>query len=193
MDIKPVTAAERNLDGRDFFWLWAGVAISLAEIWAGGFLAPLGFWAGLWAILLGHLIGNTLMGLGGMIVWFLHKAPHDEKKPLVLGRYALLFAIVLPVTLFLTIQAGRFTGSPWVVILIGPIVCIPFAAAGLFMAEIYRSFPALSHRLYGLDLLGAGRLNLIGWQVKQADVSRVGTTTRINLWLGGAEDQPLGL
>ena len=36
----------------------------------------------------------------------------------------------------------------------------------------------------GLDLLGAGRLNLIGWQVKQADVSRVGTTTRINLWLG---------
>ena len=67
MDIKPVTAAERNLDGRDFFWLWAGVAISLAEIWAGGFLAPLGFWAGLWAILLGHLIGNTLMGLGGVI------------------------------------------------------------------------------------------------------------------------------
>jgi hypothetical protein len=36
----------------------------------------------------------------------------------------------------------------------------------------------------GLDLLGSGRLNLIGWQVKQADVSRVGTTTRINLWLG---------
>jgi hypothetical protein len=36
----------------------------------------------------------------------------------------------------------------------------------------------------GLDLLGSGRLNLIGWQVKQADVNRVGTTTRINLWLG---------
>jgi putative hydroxymethylpyrimidine transporter CytX len=67
MDIRPVAAAERNLDGRDFFWLWAGVAISLAEIWAGGFLAPLGFWAGLWAILLGHLVGNTLMGLGGII------------------------------------------------------------------------------------------------------------------------------
>lgn len=36
----------------------------------------------------------------------------------------------------------------------------------------------------GLDLLGSGRLNLIGWQVKKADVSRVGGTTRINLWLG---------
>lgn len=42
----------------------------------------------------------------------------------------------------------------------------------------------------GFDLLGAGRLNLIGWQVKQADVSRVGDTTRINLWLGGERFDP---
>jgi putative hydroxymethylpyrimidine transporter CytX len=67
MDIRPVPVAGRNLGGRDFFLLWAGVAISLAEIWAGGFLAPMGFWYGLWAILLGHLIGNTLMALGGVI------------------------------------------------------------------------------------------------------------------------------
>lgn len=67
MDIRPVPASERNLGGTDFFLLWAGVAISLAEIWAGGFLAPMGFWSGLWAILLGHLIGNTLMALGGVI------------------------------------------------------------------------------------------------------------------------------
>ncbi len=67
MDIRPVSASERNLGGKDFFLLWAGVAISLAEIWAGGFLAPMGFWSGLWAILLGHVIGNTLMALGGVI------------------------------------------------------------------------------------------------------------------------------
>ncbi len=67
MDIRPVPVPQRNLRGIDFFLLWAGVAISLAEIWAGGFLAPLGFWSGLWAILLGHLIGNTLMALGGVI------------------------------------------------------------------------------------------------------------------------------
>jgi hypothetical protein len=42
----------------------------------------------------------------------------------------------------------------------------------------------------GFDLLGTGRLNLIGWQVKQADVSRVGDTTRINLWLGGERFDP---
>lgn len=67
MDIRPILPSGRNLGGKDYFVLWAGVAISLAEIWAGGFLAPLGFWAGLAAILLGHAIGNTLMALAGVI------------------------------------------------------------------------------------------------------------------------------
>lgn len=67
MDIKPISSSKRNLGGIDFFLLWAGVGISLAEIWAGGFLAPMGLWMGLAAIILGHLIGNTLMALGGVI------------------------------------------------------------------------------------------------------------------------------
>jgi putative hydroxymethylpyrimidine transporter CytX len=67
MDIRPIPPSERNLGARDFFFLWAGVAVSLAEIWAGGLLAPLGFARGVAAILLGHLIGNTLMALGGTI------------------------------------------------------------------------------------------------------------------------------
>ncbi len=67
MDIKPIGRSDRSLGGFDYFLLWAGVAISLAEIWAGGFLAPMGFWAGFWAIILGHLIGNTFMSLGGII------------------------------------------------------------------------------------------------------------------------------
>jgi putative hydroxymethylpyrimidine transporter CytX len=67
MNIRPVPAAERNLGGSDFFLLWAGVAISLAEIWAGGLLAPMGLRYGMWAIVLGHLVGNSLMALGGFI------------------------------------------------------------------------------------------------------------------------------
>lgn len=67
MDIRPIAAKERTLGGLDFFWLWAGVAISLAEIWAGGFLAPMGFWPAFWAIVLGHLLGNTLMALAGVV------------------------------------------------------------------------------------------------------------------------------
>lgn len=67
MDIQPIAFDKRTLFGRDYFLLWAGVAISLAEIWAGGFLAPLGFWMGFWAIILGHIIGNSFMALGGVI------------------------------------------------------------------------------------------------------------------------------
>ncbi len=65
--IEPIPQEKRTLQGRDFFLLWAGAAVSLAEIWAGGLLTPMGLTMGLWAILLGHLIGNTPLALGGMI------------------------------------------------------------------------------------------------------------------------------
>jgi len=64
--IEPVRKEERNLGGWDFFLLWAGAAVSLAEIWAGGLLVPLGLGLGLFVILLGHLIGNTPFALGGI-------------------------------------------------------------------------------------------------------------------------------
>jgi putative hydroxymethylpyrimidine transporter CytX len=65
--IEPTPKEERNLGGWDFFLLWAGAAVSLAEIWAGSLVVPLGLGLGLWAILLGHLIGNTPFALGGLI------------------------------------------------------------------------------------------------------------------------------
>ena len=37
----------------------------------------------------------------------------------------------------------------------------------------------------GQDLLGASRLNLLGWQLKHCDVSRTGKGIKIDLWLGG--------
>jgi putative hydroxymethylpyrimidine transporter CytX len=67
MGIEPIPKEERNLGGWDFFLLWAGASISLAEIWAGSLVVPLGLGLGLWAILLGHLIGNTPFALGGLI------------------------------------------------------------------------------------------------------------------------------
>ena len=65
--IEPTPKEQRNLGGWDFFLLWSGAAVSLAEIWAGGLIVPLGLSLGLWAILLGHLIGNTPFALGGLI------------------------------------------------------------------------------------------------------------------------------
>ncbi len=65
--IDPIPKTERNLWGIDFFFLWAGAAVSLAEIWAGGILVPMGFVSGLVVILLGHLIGNTPFAAGGLM------------------------------------------------------------------------------------------------------------------------------
>ncbi len=42
----------------------------------------------------------------------------------------------------------------------------------------------------GYDSLGAARLNLIGWQVKGADVNSSDSGTKIDLWLGGDRFDP---
>ncbi len=63
----PVPQGQRNLGGGDLFLLWAGAAVSLAEIWAGGMLAPLGFASGLTVVILGHVIGNTPLALGSLL------------------------------------------------------------------------------------------------------------------------------
>jgi len=65
--IEPIGKEGRNLSGMDFFLLWSGAAVSLAEIWAGGLLVPLEFLTGFLAILIGHVIGNTPLAFGGMI------------------------------------------------------------------------------------------------------------------------------
>jgi NCS1 family nucleobase:cation symporter-1 len=65
--IEPIPKDRRNLTGLDFFLLWAGAAVSLAEIWAGGILVPMGYVTGIVVILLGHVIGNTPLALGGII------------------------------------------------------------------------------------------------------------------------------
>lgn len=47
-----------------FFLLWFGAAVSLDEILAG---TPLGLMRGLVAIIVGHVVGTTLLVLGGLI------------------------------------------------------------------------------------------------------------------------------
>lgn len=37
----------------------------------------------------------------------------------------------------------------------------------------------------GHDLLGSTRLNLLGWQVKHTDVTRIDKGIKIDFWLGG--------
>jgi hypothetical protein len=42
----------------------------------------------------------------------------------------------------------------------------------------------------GYDMLGSARLNIIGWQVKGADVNSTDSGTKIDLWLGGDRFDP---
>ena len=67
MELKPIAYIERHMRGTDFFILWFGASISIAEIYAGNILVPLGWAAGMAAILLGHAIGNVPLALGGLI------------------------------------------------------------------------------------------------------------------------------
>lgn len=41
----------------------------------------------------------------------------------------------------------------------------------------------------GTDLLGSSRLDLLGWQIKHADLTRMNEGLKIDLWLGGEEFQ----
>jgi putative hydroxymethylpyrimidine transporter CytX len=66
-NVKPIPQNQRTLNGFDFFLLWGGAAVSLAEIWAGGILAPMGLITGFTVILLGHILGNTPLALGGLM------------------------------------------------------------------------------------------------------------------------------
>lgn len=56
-----------KIKNSSMFLLWAGAAISLAEIYTGNLIAPLGLAKGLAAILLGHLIGTLLLAFGGYV------------------------------------------------------------------------------------------------------------------------------
>ena len=42
----------------------------------------------------------------------------------------------------------------------------------------------------GYDMLGAARLDLVGWQIKAATVSDNGSGTQIDLWMGGDRFDP---
>lgn len=57
----------KGFSNRSLFFLWAGAAISVAEILGGSALASLGLAAGLRAILVGHLVGGVLLYLAALM------------------------------------------------------------------------------------------------------------------------------
>ncbi len=66
--IKPVEFSERKLGAWDLTAIWFGAGISIAEFWAGALLTPgTTLFKGFLANVIGHVIGNTLLGLVAII------------------------------------------------------------------------------------------------------------------------------
>lgn len=57
----------KGFSSRSLFLIWAGAAISVAEMLSGSVLASLGMSSGLVAILLGHMIGGVLLYLAAIM------------------------------------------------------------------------------------------------------------------------------
>jgi probable hydroxymethylpyrimidine transporter CytX len=72
------------------FLIWAGAAISIAEVFTGSYFAPLGLTKGILSILLGHIIGTLFFALGGLMS-FRVKKPAIESTKGVLGEKGMVF------------------------------------------------------------------------------------------------------
>ncbi|WKV09542.1 putative hydroxymethylpyrimidine transporter CytX [Thermoanaerobacterium sp. CMT5567-10] len=72
------------------FLIWAGAAISIAEVYTGSYFAPLGLTKGILSILLGHIIGTLFFALGGLMSYKV-KEPAIESTKGVLGDRGMIF------------------------------------------------------------------------------------------------------
>lgn len=86
--------AETKIKTRGMFFLWAGAAISLAEIMTGGLIAPLGFWKGVAVVLVGHLIGCLILAFTGLIGYRKGTSALESSR-LAFGRYGSYLISVL--------------------------------------------------------------------------------------------------
>ncbi len=85
---------DNNLSLLSFIALWFGAAVSIAEILTGGLLAPLGFRNGLIAIIIGHIIGTSILVLGG-VIGAETKLPSIMSTGISFGKYgACLFSVL---------------------------------------------------------------------------------------------------
>jgi NCS1 family nucleobase:cation symporter-1 len=63
-EITPIERPKRIFKFTDLFSIWFGAGISIAEFWAGALLTPaLALYKVILLIILGHIIGNFIMGL----------------------------------------------------------------------------------------------------------------------------------
>ncbi len=100
----------------------------------------------------------TLLGLGwgGMFIFFFRpQIPKEESRFGILSFWTSLFSLSIPLSILMMVEIGSIQDGLMAIPFYGFLLFIPFFLAGIFLADLYRIFPIISSRIYGLDLLGA--------------------------------------
>ncbi len=96
------------------------------------------------------------LGMGGMFVHFFRpQIPTGEKRFQVLALFTSLFSLTIPFSIIIIVQVGYIDDIQMNILLYGFLLVFPFFLAGVLLSEVYRMFPTLSGRIYGVDLIGA--------------------------------------
>ncbi len=150
----PLELAEDNYISRRTLWvLLAGiflVSFSLLtfEISLTRVLSVMLFYHYVFIVISLALLG---LGTGGIYVYlFRRRIPRGHNRFRSLALIASLFALSIPLSVIVMTRLAADS-----ILLYSFFLFIPFFFAGAFLSEAFRMFPALSSRIYGIDLLGA--------------------------------------
>lgn len=93
------------------------------------------------------------LGAGGVFVYLFRS--HSTGKWGSLSIFAAIFSLAIPATTLLLTRVAYLTNPLGNTIFYFLLLFIPFFFAGIFLAEVFRIFPTLIPKIYGVDLLGA--------------------------------------
>ena len=104
------------------------------------------------------------LGTGGIFVYLFRRQRSSRHGGFgSLGIFPSLFSLSIPLSVILITRIAYFENIQDNILLYGFLLFTPFFLVGVFLAEVFRTFPALSSRIYGADLIGAaaGSLGVI--------------------------------
>jgi predicted membrane-bound spermidine synthase len=104
------------------------------------------------------------LGLGGIFVYlFRPHMPAPEQRFGTLALLASLISLAIPISVILMIQIGYLNSASNSILFYCVLLFFPFFFAGIFLAEVFRTVPEVSARVYGADMVGAalGSLGII--------------------------------
>lgn len=96
------------------------------------------------------------LGLGGIFVHlFRPKIPTEKKGFTPLAFFSSFFSLAILIFTLFVVKFGYIPNIQLNILFCGLVLLGPFFWAGVILAEVYRIFPSISSRIYGVDLIGA--------------------------------------